>query len=367
MYLIVGSGLSGTVIAERIANVLKKEVLIIEKRDHIAGNVYDFKDENEIFIHKYGPHAFHTNNKKVWDYLSRFTDWYPYFHKVRAVVDGIEAPLPFNLNAIYKVFPSNLAAKLEDKLIKSFGYNEKIPILKLKEFDDKDLQFLSKYIYEKVFLGYTLKQWGLSPEKLHSSVTARVPVYISRDDRYFQDKFQGIPENGYTAMVENILDNPLIKIELNTDYKDIKNKIKFEKLIYTGCIDEFFDFKFGELSYRSLNLKSKTYDVEFFQSLAQMNYPENHDYTRITEYKYFLSTQTSKTTVSYEYPQKYKISKNDPYYPIPNDENNNMYIKYKEEAERLNDVIFVGRLAEYKYYNMDQIIARALEVFETVF
>ncbi len=367
MYLIVGSGLSGIVIAERIANVLKKEVLIIEKRDHIAGNIYDFKDKNGIFIHKYGPHAFHTNSKKVWDYLSRFTDWYPYYHKVRAVVDGIEVPLPFNLNSIYKVFSPNLAAKLEDKLIKSFGYNEKIPILKLKEFDDKGLQFLSNYIYEKVFLGYTLKQWGLSPEKLYSSVTARVPVYISRDDRYFQDKYQGIPENGYTAMIENIRDNPLIKIELNTNYKDIKNKIKFEKLIYTGCIDEFFDFKFGELCYRSLNLKSKTYDVDFFQSLAQVNYPENHDYTRITEYKYFLNTQASKTTVSYEYPQDYEVNKNDPYYPIPNEDNNNMYIKYKDESEKLDDVIFVGRLAEYKYYNMDQIIARALEVFETVF
>ncbi len=367
MYLIVGSGLSGSVLAERIASVLKKEVLIIEKKDHLAGNVYDFKDDTGIFIHKHGPHAFHTNNKKVWNYLNQFTDWHPYFHKVRAIVDGMEVPLPFNLNAIYNVFPPNLAAKLENKLIDIFGYNVKIPILKLKEFNDKDLQFLSNYIYEKVFLGYTLKQWGLSPEKLYSSVTARVPVYISRDDRYFQDKYQGIPEEGYTTLVKNILDNPLIKVELNTDYKDVKNTVKFEKLIYTGCIDEFFDFKFGELSYRSLDFKFKSHDVEFFQSVTQINYPENYDYTRITEYKHFMDIKTPKTTVAYEYPQDYKISTNEPYYPIPNDENNNIYLKYKNEAERLQDIIFIGRLAEYKYYNMDQIVARALEVFEEAF
>jgi len=367
MYLIVGSGLAGCVLAERIANVLKKEVLIVERRDHIAGNIYDFKNSEGIYIHKYGPHAFHTSDRKVWNYLSQFTAWYPYFHKVRAIVDGLEIPLPFNLNALYKAFPPGLASKLENKLIDTFGYNVKIPILKLKEFDDKDLQFLSNYIYEKVFLGYTLKQWGLTPENLYPSVTARVPVYISRDDRYFQDKYQGIPEDGYTGVIEKMLDNPRIKVELNTDFREVKDSVKFEKLVYTGCIDEFFDFRFGYLSYRSLDFNFKSYDKEFFQSVAQINYPENYDYTRITEYKHFLDTESQKTTVAYEYPQEYRTGDNDPYYPVPNDENSNLYMKYREEAEKQNDVIFIGRLAEYKYYNMDQIISRALKTFEESF
>ncbi|NOZ25585.1 MAG: UDP-galactopyranose mutase [Nitrospirae bacterium] len=366
MYLIVGSGLAGSVLAERISSVLKKEVLVVERRDHIAGNVYDYKDDEGIFIHKYGPHAFHTNDETVWAYLSRFTEWYPYFHRVRAVVDGMEIPLPFNLNALYKVFPPGLASRLENKLIDTFGYNVKIPILKLKEFGDKDLQFLSSYIYEKVFLGYTLKQWGLTPENLYPSVTARVPVYISRDDRYFQDKYQGIPEKGYTSVIEKMLDNPRIRVELKTDFRDVKDSVRFEKLIYTGCIDEFFDFRFGELSYRSLDFTFKSYDTEFFQAVAQVNYPENHDYTRITEYKHFLNTRSRKTTVAYEYPLEYKKGGNDPYYPIPNDENSSIYAKYSEEAGKLDDVVFIGRLAEYKYYNMDQIIARALKTFEAL-
>jgi len=211
MYLVVGTGLSGSIIAERIANVLKKEVLVVDRRNHIGGNIYDYKDKNNIIIHKYGPHAFHTNNKKVWDYLSQFTEWQIYFHKVLAVVDGIKIPLPFNLNSIYRLFSANQALKLEEKLIKVFGYNAKIPILKLKKTKDKDLQFLANYIYEKVFLGYTTKQWNLKPEELDESVTSRVPIYISRDDRYFQDKYQGIPADGYTKMVENILDDKLIK------------------------------------------------------------------------------------------------------------------------------------------------------------
>jgi len=191
-----------------------------------------------------------------------------------------------------------------------------------------------------------------------------VPVYISRDDRYFQDNYQGIPGNGYTGVIEKMLDNPRIRVELNTDFRDVKDSIKFEKLIYTGCIDEFFGFRFGELSYRSLDFNFKPYDMEFFQSVAQINYPENYDYTRITEYKHFLNTKSRKTTVAYEYPQEYEPGGNDPYYPIPNDANNNIYMKYNEEAEKLSDVLFIGRLAEYKYYNMDQIIARALKTFE---
>lgn len=364
-YLIVGSGLAGAVLAERIANVLKEEVLILERRNHIGGNVYDFKYKNGILIHKYGPHAFHTNNKKVWDYLSQFTEWYPYFHKVLAVVDGIKVPLPFNLNSIYKVFPSNLAQRLEDKLISIFRYNKKIPILELKKVEDKDLKFLADFVYEKVFLGYTVKQWGLKPEEISPTVTARVPVYISRDDRYFQDKYQGIPRDGYTKMIERMFDNPKIKIEIETDFFKVKNKIKYDVLIYAGPIDEFFDFKYGKLPYRSLDFKFKNFNIKYFQEAAQVNYPENYDFTRITEFKHFLLyNKIPSTTVAFEYPQEYKIGENEPYYPIPNNETDIIYKKYKKIADSLTNVIFVGRLAEYKYYNMDQIVAKALKVFE---
>jgi len=363
-YLIVGSGLAGSVLAERIANVLKKEVLILEKRNHVGGNVYDFKDENGILIHKYGPHAFHTNNKRVWDYLSQFTEWYPYFHKVLAVIDGIKVPLPFNLNSIYKVFPLKLAGELEEKLTSKYGYNKKIPILELKKEEDPSLKFLAQYIYEKVFLGYTLKQWGVSPDKIDPSVTARVPVYISRDDRYFQDKYQGIPKDGYTKMIERMLDHPKIKIELETDFFKVKDKIKYDFLIYTGPIDEFFEFKYSKLPYRSLYFSFENYPVETFQEVAQVNYPENYDFTRITEFKHFLPFRKShNTTIAFEYPCEYTPKENEPYYPVPNEENKTIYNKYKRLVQSLSNTVFIGRLAEYKYYNMDQIVARALEVF----
>jgi len=364
MYLVVGAGLSGSVIAERIANILKEEVLVIDKRNYIGGNIYDYKDKNKIIIHKYGPHAFHTNNKKVWEYLSQFTEWQIYFHKVLAVVDGIKIPLPFNLNSIYKVFPANQALKLEDNLIETFGYNVKIPILKLKKINDKDLQFLANYIYEKVFLGYTIKQWNLKPEELDESVTSRVPVYISRDDRYFQDKYQGIPADGYTKMVENILDNKLIKIELGIDFNKIKNKIKYDYLIYTGPIDEYFDYKFGKLPYRSLEFKIKTFQKKYFQGVAQVNYPENYDFTRITEFKHFLNINSDKTTIAYEFPQDYKDDKNEPYYPIPNRANETLFQKYRREVKKLPNVTFLGRLAEYKYYNMDDIVKNSLDLIK---
>lgn len=362
-YLVVGAGLSGSIIAERIANILKEEVLVIDRRNHVGGNIYDYKDENGILIHKYGPHAFHTDNKKVWHYLSYFTEWQIYFHKVLAVVDGIKIPLPFNLNSIYRIFSANQASKLEKKLIETFGYNVKIPILKLKKIKDKDLQFLANYIYEKVFLGYTIKQWNLKPEELDESVTSRVPVYISRDDRYFQDKYQGIPADGYTKMLENILNNKLIKIELGMDFNKIKNKIKYDYLIYTGLIDEFFDYKFGKLPYRSLEFKIKTFQKEYFQEVAQVNYPENYDFTRITEFKHFLNTNLDKTTIAYEFPQDYEDDKNEPYYPIPNRANDTLFQKYRKEAKGIQNVIFLGRLAEYKYYNMDDAVLKALKTF----
>lgn len=361
MYLIVGAGLTGAVIAERLATQKNKKVLVIDKRDHIAGNIFDYVDENGVMVHKYGPHAFHTNNKVVWDYLSQFTKWHLYNHRVKVIIEGIEATLPFNLDTIYELFPQKQAEKYENKLIETFGYSKKIPILELVKTDDKDLKFLGEYVYKHIFVGYTTKQWGLKPEELDGSVTARVPVYISRDNRYFQDTYQAIPKDGYTKMVENILSHPNIEVNLNTKFQNFDTS-GFEKIIFTGMIDEYYDFKYGKLPYRSLEFDLQTVDSEYFQSLSQINYPNNYDFTRITEFKYFLDQKTDKTTIALEYPAEYKEGVNDPYYPIPSDLNQSNYEKYKKLAQDDKKTIFAGRLANYVYLNMDQIVENALKI-----
>lgn len=363
MYLIVGAGLSGAVIAERIANVLKKEVLVIDQRDHIAGNIYDYIDDNGVMVHKYGPHAFHTNNSEVWTYLSKFTSWHFYHHRVAGVIDGKSVPLPFNFDSLYKLFPAGMAQKYENKLLELFGYGKKVPILELIKNGDTDLKHLAEYIYQNVFAGYTAKQWGLTPEELDGSVTARVPIYLTRDDRYFQDKYQGIPSEGYTAMVAKMLLNDKITVELNRkfDKSEINN---YEKVIFTGMIDEYFDFQYGSLPYRSLEFDLRTVEKEYYQELAQVNYPNNYDFTRITEFKYFLDQKTDKTTIAIEYPLPYEQDKNDAYYPVPANENRLLYNKYKELALQEKNTLFVGRLANYTYLNMDQIVELALSTFE---
>ncbi len=363
--LVVGCGLSGVVLAERIASQLNEEVLVIDKRDHIGGNVYDYPDsETGITVHKYGPHVFHTNSKKVWDYLSQFTEWHRFMYRVKAVIDGKEVNIPFNLDSLHKVFPASLANKLEIKLIEKFGFNKKVPILELRQSNDADLEFLAQYVYEKVFLGYTIKQWGVKPEDLDPSVSARVPVYISRDDRYFQDKYQAIPQDGYTTMVKNILNNPLIQVELNTDYNDVKDQIQAERVFFTGAIDEYFGYEFGRLPYRSLDIVFRKHNCEYLQSGPQINYPENYDYTRSVEYKYYLDEKSNKTIVSYEYSCPFVDGQNERYYPIPDSENQDLYNKYANRAKDLTNVYFVGRLGDYKYYNMDQTVLRALELYE---
>lgn len=364
-FLVVGAGLSGSILAERIASELNKKVLIIEKRNHIAGNCFDFLNEKNILVHQYGPHAFHTNMKHVWDYLSQFTQWYNYEHKVLAFINGEKVPIPFNLNSIEQIFEKDKAEKFKLELINTFGLEKKIPILKLKETSNILLKELADFIYNFVFYGYTVKQWGLTPEELDFSVTSRVPIFVSRDNRYFQDTYQGIPLRGYTKMIENILNHPNIVIKLNTDYKKIINDIDYDIMIYTGPIDYFFNYKFGKLPYRSLRFEFKTLKQEFFQPVAQVNYPNNHQYTRITEFKHFLNQKNQFTTISYEYPEDYVSGANEPYYPIPRAENNELYKKYYEETKKLEGkVFFVGRLAEYKYYNMDQIVGVALKVFK---
>lgn len=364
-WLVVGAGYSACVLAERIANELGQRVLIVEKRDHIGGNAYDYYNEHGILVHKYGPHIFHTKSKKVWDYLSEFTEWRPYYHHVLAVVEGKKVPLPFNLNTLYALFPPRYAEKLEEQLLEHFGFGVKVPILKLRETAIGDLEFLANYIYENIFARYTAKQWELKPEDLDRGVTGRVPVYISRDNRYFQDPYQAMPKHGYTEMFRRVLAHPNIKILLNADYREVINDIKFNRMVYTGPIDTFFDYMYGELPYRSLRFHFETLDQEQYQEVGTVNYPNDYDITRITEQKY-LSGQTSpKTTLVMEYPQAYVPGKNDPYYPIPREENRERYDLYLKEVQKLKGtVIFAGRLAEYKYYDMDQAALRALSLFE---
>lgn len=362
--LVVGAGFSGATIAALIANRLDEEVVVIDKKDHIAGNCYDFKDENNIMIHKYGSHIFHTNSEKVWEFVRHFTKFNTYMHKVYAVIDGVETTIPFNFNTLYDVFPATLARRLEIKLLKKFELNKKVPILEFQKQDDEDLKFLANYVYEKVFLHYTNKQWGTSPEDVDSAVTARVPVYLSKDNRYFQDKYQGIPTEGYTKLVEKMLDNKNIEVELNTDFKGIKGD--FKRIFYTGAIDEYFNYRIGQLPYRSVRFEFETYDREFYQRNSVVNYPCNYDFTRIHEYKHYLNDKSDKTVIAKEYSENFVIGSNERYYPIPKDENTKLYNQYLELAKKEQNVYFLGRLGDYKYYDMDKAILRAIELFEEV-
>ena len=369
--IIVGSGFSGATIARLIAEKLDEKVVVVDKKDHISGNSYDYRDENGIMIHKYGSHIFHTNNEKVWSFLKQFTDFNTYMHEVVGILDGIEAQIPFNFTTLYQIFPETLAKRLEEKLLKKFEYNKKVPILEFQKQDDEDLKFLAEYVYEKIFLNYTTKQWGVSPKDVDGAVTARVPVYLSKDNRYFQDKYQGIPLEGYTKVVEKMLDHPNIEVVLNKDFAEFKKEnsdlLKNARIFYTGSIDEFFDYKFGKLPYRSVNFKFETHNREFYQTHACINYPNNYDFTRIHEYKHYLNDKSEKTVIAKEYSEFFELGKNERYYPIASEENAKLYQKYLDEAKNLKDVYFFGRLGDYKYYNMDLAVARAIELFEEVF
>ena len=357
-YLIVGAGYAGSVLAERLARVANKKVLIIDKRNHIAGNAYDYFNEDGILVHKYGPHIFHTNSKDVFEYLSKFTEWHNYQHKVLASVDGQMVPMPINLNTINSLYGLNLSsADVED-----FFASRAEDINQITTSEDVVVSKVGRELYEKFFRGYTRKMWELDPSELDASVTARVPTRTNKDDRYFTDTYQAMPLHGYTKMFEKMLSHPNIKIMLNTSYQEIMDEISYKKLIFTGPVDEYFNYCYGKLPYRSIEFKFETLDKEGFQPTGTVNYPNDYSFTRITEFKYLTGQKNSKTSIVYEFPK----AEGDPYYPIPKPENGLLYKKYQALAEQLSNTYFVGRLATYKYYNMDQVVAQALSTFKKI-
>jgi UDP-galactopyranose mutase len=335
-----------------MARRFDKKVLLVDRRSHVGGNAYDHHDEAGVLVHKYGPHIFHTQSKDVFDYLSQFTMWRQYEHRVLASVDGKLVPVPINLDTVNTLQNLNLEVHDLEAYLESIA--EKRPAILTSE--DVVVNRVGRELYEKLFRGYTRKQWGLDPSELDACVTARIPVRLNRDDRYFSDIYQAMPLNGYTRMFENMLDHPKIEIVLNTDYRDVVKSVKWREMVYTGPVDEFFDYRYGKLPYRSLQFRHETLNVERHQPVAVINYPNDHDYTRVTEFKQLTGQVHAKTSVVYEYP----CANGDPYYPVPRAENASLYKKYEALAAKSRKVHFSGRLATYKYYNMDQVVAQAL-------
>ena len=356
-WLVVGAGFAGSVLAERLASG-GAHVLLVDRRSHVAGNAYDHYDEAGILVHRYGPHIFHTNSTRVVGYLSHFTRWRPYEHRVKAWIDGKLLPIPINLDTVNELYGLDLTSEE----LPGFFAEHAEPVERARTSEDVVVGTIGRHLYETFFRGYTRKQWGLDPSDLDASVTARVPTRTSRDDRYFTDAWQAMPRDGYTRMFERMVAHPRIKVMLSTDYREIESLIPYGRMVYTGPVDEFFDFCYGKLPYRSLEFRHETHDVRLYQDAPVVNYPNDNDYTRITEFKYLTGQEHPKTSIVYEYPR----AEGDPYYPVPRPENATLYTAYKELADATPEVEFVGRLATYKYYNMDQVVAQALAVYDRI-
>jgi UDP-galactopyranose mutase len=358
-YLIVGAGYAGSVLAERLARDAGKKVLICDRRPHVAGNAYDHPDAAGLLVHKYGPHIFHTNSKEIFDYLSQFTEWRAYEHRVRAFVDGQLLPIPINLDTINRLY----GLDLDSAGLEKFFAEKREPVENIRTSEDVVVNTVGRELYEKFFRGYTRKQWGLDPSELSSQVTARIPTRTNQDDRYFTDAHQAMPLHGFTRMFENMLDHDNITIQLGVDYRDIKDSVPHREMIYTGPIDEFFDFRFGKLPYRSLEFRHETHDQPLFQDAPVVNYPDEQvPHTRITEFKYLTGQEHDKTSIVYEYPR----AEGDPYYPIPRPQNAEINAKYQALVNDTPGLYFVGRLASYKYYNMDQVVGQALTLYRKI-
>lgn len=372
-YLVVGAGFSGATVARLLAES-GNDVTVLDRRETVGGNAYDCVDKNGILVQPYGPHIFHTSDKSVFEFLSRFTEWTDYEHKVLARVRKDKlVPVPFNLTSLFSLFPSK-AEGIKKILIDEIGYGKKVPILQLKKHENPEIRAFADFVYKNIFYIYTMKQWGFKPEQLGSEVMNRVPVYLSEDDRYFLDTYQYMPKNGFTELITNILRHPNIKIKLKTDVKKeialIDGKIYYGgreflgSLIYTGCVDELFDYKYGVLPYRSLKFKFKTLKMPSYQPSAVVNYTTSHKYTRISEFTKFTCEQKENTVIVKEYPIKFKKGKNIPYYPIPIEKNKNHYEKYLSEAKNYKNLYLLGRLATYKYINMDVAVKNAMSLYE---
>jgi len=351
-WLVVGAGFAGSVLAERLASQRGERVLVVDRREHVGGNAFDCFDSAGLLIHRYGPHIFHTNAAQIVDYLSQFTAWRPYEHRVLAAVDGQLVPIPINLDTINRLYGLELDSQGMEQFLAERAETHGHP----RTAEDVVVGTVGRELYELFFRGYTRKQWGLDPSQLDATVTARVPTRCSRDDRYFTDTFQAMPLHGYTRMFEQLLDHPDIKLLLNTDYEEIK-RLPAGHVFYTGPIDQFFRLRFGPLPYRSIDFRFETHDVPTFQPAPVVNYPNEHRYTRITEFRYLTGQEHHRTTVVYEFPR----DGGDPYYPVPRPENHELYNRYRKLAEQTPGVTFLGRLGTYRYYNMDQVVAQALK------
>ena len=355
-FLIVGAGFAGSVLAERLANVLGQRVLIVDKRSHIGGNAYDRYDDHGVLVHPYGPHIFHTNSSDIFEYLSRFTQWRPYQHRVLSSIDGQMLPVPINLDTVNKLYGLALTAFEMEGWLATVAEKR----TEIRTSEDVVVSKVGVDLYRKFFRGYTRKQWGMDPSELDASVTARIPTRTNRDARYFTDTYQAMPLHGYTRMFERMLDHPNIKIMLNTDYREVGAIVPWKRLIYSGPIDAFFNFRHGRLPYRSLEFRHVNLPQEQFQAVGTVNYPNDYDYTRVSEFKHLTGQRHASTSVVYEYPR----ADGDPYYPVPRPENAELYRRYEADAEALEHVTFVGRLATYKYYNMDQVVGQSLAAFK---
>ena len=359
--LIVGAGYAGSIMAEQLAGRCGQRVLVIDRRDHIGGNAFDYHDEHGVLVHRYGPHIFHTNSEKVVEYLSRFTDWHPYEHRVLARVDSRNVPIPINRTTINLLYGLELSTDAE---VEQFLAERAEPVDYVRNSEDVVVAKVGRELYEKFFRGYTRKQWQRDPSELAASVCARIPIRTNEDDRYFTDWFQNMPADGYTAMFERMLDHPSIEVAVDTDYYEVADEIDCDHLVWTGPIDRFFDNRFGALPYRSLEFELRndpTPDGGLLFPAGQMNEPsEDVPYTRRTEFRHLTGQGHGSSTYAIEYSR----SEGDPYYPIPNDETRALYRKYEALAADLPDVTFVGRLARYQYLNMDQVVGQALQAAE---
>lgn len=377
--LVVGAGYAGAVCARRLAESCGFKVCVLEKRNHIAGNAYDYENEAGILVHEYGPHIYHTYNDRVHQFLSRFTEWTDYQHKVLADVHGTLMPVPFNHTSLKLAFGEERGEQLYQKLVATFGQDKKVPIMELREKNDPDLAEVADYVYENVFLHYTMKQWGQTPDEIDPSITGRVPVFVGDDDRYFpQAPHQGMPKEGYTRMFERLLDHDLIDVFCDVDVRDYleieKTQVRFCKkpfageIVYTGPLDELFNLDLGALPYRTLDMDFQTLDTDQFQPAATVNYTTSEDFTRITEFKNMTGQVIpGKTTIMREYSKAYTPRSGEtPYYAILNDDNQALYQKYLERVSGLTNFHPVGRLAEYRYYDMDGVVASALDLSDEI-